>query len=530
LTTIQSRRLTWLILLAVLLAGLAALAVLPPWEGADETAHWSYLQQVSDTGRAPSPVAGLLSGDLDTYRGPRAYGDAAPYDQTGFATYRSIHQAPPMISVSRPTRFSPGAVGNWEAQHPPLYYLVLVPIYRAAHGLPFRDHLLTLRLASWLLAFSGLAIGALATAYVAPDWAKATAPLMAAWPFMVPQVFPTLARLGNDSLCLLECSVIWLLILLLPARPPRLATAIGPVLGLGGVVGLGLLTKAFFIPIGVGLAGYLVFAAWREGVLVKGLGAAAIMLVVAAAIGGWWYVGQYAVTHDLTGGTDFLALKRQGGLGAGLDKNYSVAALARGVAAMLATFAWTGTWSLARPPEIFILGPVLLVGAPLVNWLIGLRKLPTLAWAPLFLIAPMMAGLGYHIVAFVALTGRGASTPGYYLHILAAPLAFAVALGWRRGLLLPALWVYTALFTVAAWTLEVSMFGGCAAKLADDPHFSFRGADCVMDLHQLQLLGHPIWSAGLAASALAILAACAASFFWNGKLGQAPQEAELIAL
>lgn len=513
-------------LLAVLLAGLAAVAILPPWEGADETAHWSYVQELSDTGKAPAAIQGVLSADLDAYPGPRPYGDSAPFDQTSYATYRSVHRSPPKTWDSRPTQFGAGPVTNWEAQHPPLYYALLAPLYRATHGLPFREHLLGLRLASWLLAFAGLAIGALATAYLAPDWARIAAPLMAAWPFMVPQVFPTLARLGNDSLCLLECGLVWLLLLRLTERPDRL----GNLILLGLTLGLGLLTKAFFLPISVGVAGYLIFAGWREGALFKGFRSAAIIIVIAAAIGAWWYVRQYGVTHELTGGADFLALKHQGGLASGLDRNYSAAALVRGVAAMVATFAWTGTWSLARPPEIFILGPVLLVGIPLASWLIGLRKLPTLAWAPLFLLAPMLAGLCYHIVAFVALTGRGASTPGYYLHILAAPLAFAVALGWRRGPLLPALWLYTALFTVAVWTLEVSMFGGCAAKLANNPHFSFSGADCFVDLHQLQMLARPIWAAGLAISALAILTLCAAMSWLGWRTGLRPQQTELIAL
>ncbi|MHB8286168.1 MAG: glycosyltransferase family 39 protein [Caulobacteraceae bacterium] len=526
MTIATSRTLTWMILLAALLAGLAAVAILPPWEGADETAHWSYLQQLSDTGKAPVAGHGVLSADLDAYPGPHPYGDGAPFEQTGFSTYRSLHRSGLNTLASRPTRFAEGSVPNWEAQHPPLYYLVLTPLYRAMHGLDFRQHRFSLRLASWLLAFGGLAVGALATSYVAPDWAKTAAPLMAAWPFMAPQVFPTLARLGNDSLCLLECGVLWLLLLRLTERPDRWVS----LLGVGVILGLGLLTKAFFIPISVGVAGYLVFVAWREERLVKGLARAAILLVVAAVIGAWWYVGQYGVTHDLTGGADFQALKHQGGLEAGLDRNYSAAALARGVAAMVATFAWTGTWSLARPPEIFILGPILLVAIPLGAWLMELRKAPTLAWAPLFLVTPMLAGLCYHIVAFVALTGRGASTPGYYLHILAAPLAFAVALGWRRNLLLPALFVYTGLFTMAVWALEASMFGGCAAKLGDDPHFSFYRADCFMNLRQLQLLAHPLWAAGLAAAAILVLAVALARQAHGWRTTLAPAEAELIAL
>jgi hypothetical protein len=505
MTERTARGLTWALLCAVFLAGLAWLAVLPPFEGADETAHWSYLQELTDTGRAPQPGRDTLSADLDRYTGPRPYADTAPFDRTGFPTYRSAHLAHAGLSDARPGRYGEGATPNWEGQHPPLYDLALTPLFRVARVLPYRDALFVLRLASWMLAFAGLAAGALGTLCLAPAWARRHAPLMAAWPFLEPQAIATLARLGNDSACLLEAGVAWLLLLRLSERPARPL----PVLGLGAVLGLGLLTKAFFLPIGVGAAAYLAFVGWRTGARGRGLLAAVVVVVVAAAIGGWWYVAQYGLTHDLTGGTDFVALQSQGGLAAGLARNASPLALARGLAALAATFSWTGSWSLARPPEVTILGPLLLAAIPLVTWLARLRRLPTLAWAPVFLAGPLVVSLLYHVLAFVALTGRGASTPGYYLHILAAPLAFAVALGWRRGWLLPALWAYTALFTVGVWALELSMFSGCAAKLGNDPHFSFTGAACLFDLRQLHALGHPGLAALAMAAGAAILAVAA---------------------
>lgn len=527
----RSRAITWLVLAAVFLAGLACLAVLPPWEGADETAHWSYVQELADTGHAPVPGRDGISADLARYPGPRAYGDATPFDQTGFPTYRSIHAAGQAPADVHPTRYAGGDRPNWEAQHPPLYYAALVPLYRALSGATLGQNLRALRVESWIFAFAGLAIGALATAYAGPEWARGAAPLMAAWPFMIPQVFPTLARLGNDSLCLLEAGVMWWLLLRLSERLKRSVT----ILALGVTLGLGLLTKAFFLPIGVGVAAYLLFLGWRgrsldRGSLAWGGGGAAASLALAAVIGGWWYVGQYHLTHDLTGGGDFVALSQQGGLAAGLARNYSPLAIGRGFAAMFATFAWTGTWSLARPPEILILGPLLLVLIPAATWAIRLPKLPPLAWAPLFLAAPLLASLSYHVFAFVALTGRGASTPGYYLHVLAAPLAFAVALGWRKGPLLPILWAYTGLFTVGAWALELSMFGGCAAKLADNPHFSFRGSSCLFDLRQLGELGHPLAAAAAIAVAILLLGmALALARTARSGLFKAP-EIELTAL
>jgi hypothetical protein len=498
---------TWILLVAVFLIGLAALTLQPPWEGADETAHWSYIQELADLGHAPRRDVDRLSADIAHYPGPHPYGDTEPFEETGFPTYRSFREAPVAIGVIAPTRYQPSDAVNWEAQHPPLYYQLMVPVYRALHALPFRDHLEGLRFVSWLMAFGGLALGALATLYLAPDWAKPSAPLMAAWPLMAPQFFLALARLGNDSLCLLLDGLVWLLVLRLTSRIDRPIGRLLPEAVLMGVaLGLGLLTKAFFLPISLGAAAYLAFLAWRNATPVKAV-LGFTVLGVALAIGGGWYMAQYGVSHDLTGGGDFVALRRSGGLAAGLAAHADPAALARGFAAMAATLVWTGSWSLAKPPEILILGPLLLILIPLATWVSQLRRLPPLAWSPLFLIGPLFLSLCYHVVAYLALTGAGASTPGYYLHILAAPMAFAVSLGWRKGIVLPALWLYTAVFTVAMWGLEASMFGGCAAKLKVDPHFSFKGATCLIDVKQLAVLGHPaIAAAALGVAAVLVLA------------------------
>ena len=62
------------LLLGSLLVGLAHVALLPPFEGFDETGHYSYLQQLAETGRWP--VRGdKMSKDIDDYLAvaPSAY-------------------------------------------------------------------------------------------------------------------------------------------------------------------------------------------------------------------------------------------------------------------------------------------------------------------------------------------------------------------------------------------------------------------------------------------------------------------------
>src|SRR4051812_3564870 len=55
-----------LLLLASLILGLAHAALLPPFEGFDEHAHYSYIRQLAETGRWPR-LGERMSKDVDDY-------------------------------------------------------------------------------------------------------------------------------------------------------------------------------------------------------------------------------------------------------------------------------------------------------------------------------------------------------------------------------------------------------------------------------------------------------------------------------
>ena len=151
-------------LLAVALTGIAHLAFLPPIEGFDESGHFSYIQQIADQGRIPRAGVDRLSADLDAYPGPRPYWAVPPFENNGGITYKSYFAGDlpgPMMPVDR--AYAPGRGLNGEAQHPPLYYLLLAPLYRLGSSWSWPALLLLLRAASWGLAFAGFAIGCRAT-------------------------------------------------------------------------------------------------------------------------------------------------------------------------------------------------------------------------------------------------------------------------------------------------------------------------------------------------------------------------------
>ena len=97
----------------------------------------------------------MAARDIDNYPGPRPYPSTAPFDAAGRLTYRNFFNndaPPPSLAPAGGFAYQPGHAVNSEAQHPPLYYLLLAPFYRLAKGSSWPGMFLVLRLVSWLLA------------------------------------------------------------------------------------------------------------------------------------------------------------------------------------------------------------------------------------------------------------------------------------------------------------------------------------------------------------------------------------------
>ncbi|HEX7200566.1 MAG TPA: hypothetical protein VF213_13870, partial [Dongiaceae bacterium] len=158
------------------------------------------------------------------------------------------------------------------------------------------------------MAFAGFAIGCRATQRCLAGWGVQKAALLAvpAWPILFPEFFPEMARLGNDSLSLFFAGLAWYVTVGLLARP-RVA---GAVL-LGIALGLGLLTKSFFLPVSAGLGLFFLYAALRRREP-RHLRDLVIALVIAAVIGGYWYLDNSRTYGSVFGMTEFAAAARYG--------------------------------------------------------------------------------------------------------------------------------------------------------------------------------------------------------------------------
>lgn len=516
-------------LLALLLTGLGYLAILPAFEGFDENAHYSLLRQIADTGKIPLYGKSTLDRAVEDYKGPVPYGSLTPpfdkglvYSKFFAAQDRAESYDKTCRAPQKPAAYKPGRMSNWQAQHPPLYYVLLAPLEKITRGFSLVAQIFTLRFASYLLALAGVFLGFLAAKKDSSLQSGAAAGFML-YPIILPMFFPEFTRIGNDSLCLFLAGLTAFLLSawLQKPRSELLPTAIGLTLGLG------LLTKAFFIPIAAAIALFLLIRSWKSGKPVNSppkIPVQNLLLVFIPALfaGAGWYIYKFAVFGDFIGGNDAIRLIEQGGLLANLEKNFSFSDFARAIAATFASWSWAGTWSLARLPPLFHL-PLLL----LALWVMGayfaqLKRIsPThLAWLPVWLLVTFACGLLYHMLISIAINGNG-NTPGWYLHILMPWLASAIGIGilatekhntsnWAARWLLRGLLLYAVCYQLLAIWSQFALFTGCATK-GDDKYYAFSGEVFCLDQFpllaaRLAILGWPYLAAiGFTGGALCFL-------------------------
>lgn len=502
-------------LISLLCIGIGYLAVLPVFEGFDETAHYSSLRQIADTGTIPLYGTSYLAQEVIDYQGPVPYGSGMhPFDRG--MVYSKFFKHPELVEHYQQTYrqplpnsiYSPSHELNWQAQHPPLYYLLLAPLVNALDGFSFTTQFFLLRLVSFFLALSGVFFGLLAVNH--PNQPPERNPAMIGfllYPIILPMFFPEFTRIGNDSLCIFLVGLVaYLLSLWLKdERNTKKSVAIGVALGMG------LLTKAFFLPITVALAMFLstrLLLNKQDGIIrSERFWNLLLIFLPAMFIGGGWYVYKLIAFGEITGSSEAIQLAHQGGLIAGLKENFSLYALVRGVIATLVSYSWAGTWSLARLPAFLHFPLLALAILVVIAYLrqLKLRTLTDMAWLPVWVFCFFAFGLIWHVVVGVALNGNGA-TPGWYLHILMPWVAPALGMGISSILqhrqarqLLLVLLLYAVLYQIMVFWAQLALFTGCATK-GDDKYYAFSGHLFCLDqtsllMDRVAVLGYP----GLAA-------------------------------
>ncbi|SVC14725.1 uncharacterized protein METZ01_LOCUS267579, partial [marine metagenome] len=157
------------LLLGNFLLGASYIAMLPIWEGFDETAHFSYIQQVADNRKLPLNCKDRISTDIEKYYHyapvPKAlFSEVPSKDRLTYQSFFSKSEASLsnskkfIHSTGNPRKYFPGKGHNWECQQPPLYYILLAPIYSATNQLSWGKQIFILRIISYTFAWLGLVV------------------------------------------------------------------------------------------------------------------------------------------------------------------------------------------------------------------------------------------------------------------------------------------------------------------------------------------------------------------------------------
>ncbi len=239
----------------------------PPWQVPDEPAHYNYIRFIATTGRLPV----LQPGD---------------YDQNYLSEIVS-RGFPPELPID-PLRY--------EFHQPPLYYLLMTPIFLLSGG-----DLLSLRLFSAILGLLQILLAFIAVSRLFPErpaWALGTAAVFA----FLPQHLAMNTGVNNDALAEVLILGMWVWIAHELRGHPHRRAWIG-----GLLLGAGFLTKTTVYPMAlVLLAAVLARDAAAGRPWLERLRRLTPWLLPALAIGALWWIRN----GILYGWPDFLGLQQ----------------------------------------------------------------------------------------------------------------------------------------------------------------------------------------------------------------------------
>jgi hypothetical protein len=302
-----------LIWICFLFRGWFYASMFPLWEGYDEFAHFGVVRAIA--------ARGILLVPRDQV-GPRDVEESlklapVPWEVRGWDVFRSslteegYWRLPPEERRRREARLrdmppswaredSASGVSAYEALQSPLYYWLMAPALYALKGSGLLAQVMLLR---WI----GVAIASLAVPLTfGIAWTVAESESVALGCSAVVAVMPgfatNAARVSNEPLAILLFTLlIWSGLRILNRAP-----AAGSAASLGAVLGLGLLTKAYFLT-AVPAVLLLLFYKYRRA-WVAALTASVITLVIA----GWWYVRNFVTTGTSTGLAESVTLRDSG--------------------------------------------------------------------------------------------------------------------------------------------------------------------------------------------------------------------------
>lgn len=497
----------WLVCLLLILSSYALLQ--PAFEGFDENPHYSRILDASqDIGSQFSGKHEFRVSVLN-YPGPEAYSSGeAPFSsrRTYDNFYLNAQDLMPQVKRYRVDAYSPelSAKENWQYQHPPLYYVIVGILNRALFKDSMVANVVSLRLFSVLLV--GLA---LIFCYMGLDRLRSKLGISASsinsaialLALCFPMFYFEFARLGNDALVFLWLSLAFYFSVnaYQSSRPQN------NLFYMSICLMFGLWTKAIVLPILPMFAIYALCCIWcshagsRKILITKDF---LWVYALPIALGLGWYVFSYLKFNDLGLGSEARDLGQSTGLVKGLYANFDVLKFVRGLLVPWVSFVYAGSWSLVRGPVVLYLALALIYVTLATKYVLYLSRAPfrVFDWMPLGLVALLYAGLGYHVLVSMALSGLGTSG-GWYLYVLTPwlLLMLSVAIDTTSPRLVKCAQLCGLVICVYLFIVNAMIYAGYILK-ADNKAMEFVGAfsiDAMLAVFaRLECVSYP-WGAAI---------------------------------
>jgi len=418
--------------------GLVHIVATPLWDGWDEAFHYSYIQILVEDQRLPVVGQSIVSREITrsfelaplSYAGNLNVGNK----YTTFEQYwqlsveerkhreqqlREIGSAERRLLPEEGARFQ-----SYEAQQAPLFYVLAAPVYQLFSSSDLPTRAFTLRVFSLLLASLTIPLTFATVRYTSLGRQLTFIPVLLT---LLPGLYPVIARISNDGLAITLFSALFFLVVRYFARGSNVRDAVG----IGVVLGLGLLTKGYFLAAipALGLLFLLAFfmSRSRSQLAIHAL----IIGVLATFQAGAWYLRNLELYGNISG---WLIANDPGPTF--VDKVSAIAKIdwISGIQSMVKQHIWTGNTS-----YIFLSGTTYNVGYFLIalavlgaiksalQWirlpaamkLADSRAHSLLALAVFY--AFLWAAMLYHmLITFVVIAVSG-GTGGWYLYAGVVP-------------------------------------------------------------------------------------------------------------
>jgi hypothetical protein len=445
-----------------LVKGFLYAAITPLWEGIDEPFHFAYIQSLAANKSLPVWGETFLDTDVAESTAYLPLPPLMPQLQHGKKfSYLEYWQMQPeqrnelqkaLSALQADTdEIAPSHARLYQVQHPPLYYLLCAPLYKLMDSSNLAAKVFALRLFSiFIAAFSVIAAALLSRRF------GLAGTLMVMLLVLMPGVYVDVARVGNDSLGIAIFSFIFAAFCLYADRP---SASKGILIGI--LLGLGLLTKAYFLTAIPATAVFFAFffmknRPCRRSILMHGC----VAILCAIAIGGWWYARNYALYGTFSGLQESIYFPSVGlpaRIRAALQVNWLLI-----LKHLFVTFSWVSGWSflhLPKPAYVIFILLFILAGGGLLKYLFDQKEHPLdnhALLAAALLVGFFMLGVAYHEVNVKATVKIMGGPGGWYFYALAAAISYVFAFGITY---LGRLWARWSFLLLSAGLFLIELYG-----------------------------------------------------------------------